>query len=118
MKFLQHITVIIPFFCSYIGLAAKEAPKGNLAQYTQSVSKDYAELVNSGMDLLKTYKTDSAIIKFKKAVKLEPKNALTYVYLGLAFSDKKLFQESIDQFEEAIKLGLKDELLYLFYGKL
>jgi lipoprotein NlpI len=61
-----------------------------------------------GFGLLDQAKTDDAIAEFRKAVELEPKNALAHSSLGVALLDQAKTDDAIAEFRKAIEIEPKN----------
>ena len=60
-----------------------------------------------GVAYFKEGEYELAIAAFTEAIRLEPQNAVSYVFRGLAYQRKCDFDKTIADYTEAIRLDLK-----------
>jgi type IV pilus assembly protein PilF len=69
------------------------------------VKPDADSTFNAGLSHLKEGRPAVALDEFKRAIKLDPKNALYYKGLGLAYAQQNKLQDAIMAFRKALELN-------------
>ncbi len=87
-----------------VALLAFVGPVSSLATEYQSA----AEALEKGKALLDKGELDSAIFAFTEAIRLDPKNALTYCNRGFAQCRKGHVERAIPGYDKAIRLNRKE----------
>lgn len=67
-------------------------------------SKSAKDFINEGIKYTEEQKYDKAISSFKKAIELEPGNALANYTLGGIYTFKDMHEDAIKQYKKAIEL--------------
>jgi tetratricopeptide (TPR) repeat protein len=70
-----------------------------------------------GISLYELGDEDSAISAFEQAVRLDPKLATSYIYLGQIYYRRNEMAKALQRLEEASRLDPQDERLSAFYQK-
>ena len=60
--------------------------------------------INLGLALMAKNQLDEAIAEFKKAIELDPKDAIAHYNLGIALQAKNHLDEAIAEYRKAIEL--------------
>lgn len=71
-------------------------------------AQDAQELISKSHDKIQKGDYDGAIADARKAIEIDPKLAVSYNNLGLAYFFKGNFKEAIEQYDKAVTLGLAD----------
>lgn len=77
-----------------------------LAACSEKTSDEYLAQGNSSLE---QQKVADAIVQFKNAVRVDPKNAAARLSLGLAYLSQGVYVSADKELEQAIKLGTSDE---------
>lgn len=77
-----------------------------LAACSEKTSEEYLAQGNSSLE---QQKVADAIVQFKNAVRVDPKNPAARLSLGLAYLSEGIYVSADKELEQAIKLGITDE---------
>ncbi|HOP51081.1 MAG TPA: tetratricopeptide repeat protein, partial [Ignavibacteriales bacterium] len=80
-----------------------QAAIDNFQEYLKSNPNDSEVITNFSICLYETGQTEQAIQYFGKALELEPKNVLAYIFLSKIYIDRKEY----DKAEKILKIGLE-----------
>ncbi len=92
--------------CKHAFFVTKEEPAAAQVNQTADAPSYYRE----GVKLLKAKQLDAAIEKLSAVIQLDPDYGDAYRYLGLAYGQKKLWEEAIQVLQKAISYKANDLL--------
>ncbi|HSD72840.1 MAG TPA: protein kinase [Thermoanaerobaculia bacterium] len=88
-------------------LAARERPEEAFAQFRQALEIDPLSLIinaDYGWSYYCARRYDEAIEQLEKTIEMDSRFPQTYLWLGLAFQARGLYEQSIAAFDEGIRL--------------
>ncbi len=79
------------------------------AAYHRENSRTAADLVNHGVELARAGDDAGAALAYRRAIALEPRDAIAHYDLGLALSRLQQFPEAIEHLSRAVALAPEDD---------
>ena len=100
-------------------LAAPNAPDATSVkekiyelEYLNKRMGEAGTLINRGNSLYKSKDYEGAIHEIKKAIQLDPDNALAHANLGMAYTATGRYKEAIPELKEALRFGSNNGYIY------
>ncbi len=81
----------------------------NFSACTVSSASQAQVHVNQGKALADQGKYDEALVEYNKAIKLDPKNELAFLYRGEVYKEKEDYDKALADFDKAIDLAPNDQ---------
>ncbi|MDP3041334.1 MAG: tetratricopeptide repeat protein [Candidatus Omnitrophota bacterium] len=97
----------------WLHIAAKTK---EIKSYSQKDEKQYVKKTWLGGRLKEEKKFSEAEEVFKKTLKLNPKNELTHVLLGILYKDQRRIPEAEEAFKKTLELNSKNAWVYIKLG--